>query len=100
MLCQELFCCCIEPQAVFWFDKSVTLIGEEHIFVFKALLLHCLNNLFRFGLFDTGIVSPLSNQNRDLYLVTLKSGERDLKNSSSVSGLPTLLCNIARRVVQ
>ena len=72
MLCQELLCGCIELEAVFWFDKSVTLIGEEHIFVFDALFLHRLNNLFRFGLFHTGIVRPLSNQDRDPYLIDLE----------------------------
>src|SRR6266568_7615246 len=50
--------------------------------------------------FTRGSLAPCAISMGILIWSTLKSGERDFKNSSSVSGLPTRLWNVARKVDQ
>src|SRR5712692_11562298 len=69
---EEFLCRREKLETIFRFGKSVSFIGEEHVFVVNALALHGSNDLFGLGLFHTRVIGSLPDKNRNLVLVDLK----------------------------
>src|SRR5579863_6239282 len=59
----------IKLEPILWFGETVSLVGEEHVFIVDAFALHGLDNLLRLCLLDTRVISSLRNQHWYLDLI-------------------------------
>src|ERR1700676_4107417 len=69
VLGEELFGGCEELEAVRGFGETVSFVGEQHVFVGGAFVLHGCGVLFGFGLFHAGVVRALPDQQGNFDLV-------------------------------
>src|SRR5438094_3648883 len=100
MLSKKFFGGCVKLEPIFRLGEAMALVGEEHVLVIDALALHSLDNLFRLRLFYTRVICPLTNQDRYFDLIDPEQWRTRIRNSSSVSGLPTRVWKVARKVDQ
>src|SRR5215210_7076559 len=89
MFGEEAFRGRVELEAVFGAGETVAFVLEEEVFVVYAFLLHAATICSDSACFTRGSLAPWAMSIGILMRSTKKRGERDFRNSSSVSGLPT-----------
>lgn len=69
MLSEERLCNCPECNIIFRARKPMTFIGKQDVRDWDLGTLHRMNDLIALGLFDTGVVGSLADEERSFDLV-------------------------------
>lgn len=69
MLGEELLSGTVEREPVLGLYEAVALVGEQHVGVLEALVLHGGDDLLRLCLLDAGVVGALPDEDRDADVV-------------------------------